>query len=68
MADHKLNPKDGETWYHPLTLNAYRIHSLASDGWVRFQALTPTNTVLPMITTMPTLEFIQKYKRQEPNV
>ncbi len=65
MAEHKLNPKEGETWFHPLTFNAYRIHSLTSDGWVRYQAVTPTGTMLPMITTMPTLDFVRMYQRSQ---
>ncbi len=64
MAEHKLNPREGETWFHPNTFNAYRIHSFSPDGWVRYQALTPTGTTLPMITTMPTLDFVRIYRLQ----
>jgi hypothetical protein len=68
MSDYpRRYPEPGETWFHHLTFNAYRIHSLSPDGWVRYQAVTPTGTVLPMVTTMPTLEFVGKYNRQEDN-
>ena len=67
MASHKLNPKPGETYFHPLTFNAYRIHSLTDDGWIRFQPLTPQNVVVRTIMTMPTLDFINRYKKQENN-
>lgn len=64
MAEHKLNPREGETWFHPRTFNVYRIHSLSPDGWVRYQAITPSGGLLPMVTTMPTLDFVRVYVLQ----
>lgn len=67
MADHKLNPKEGETWFHPLTLNTYRIHSVTDDGWVRYQSVNAhTNKVIAFtaLWTQPTLKFITKYQKQ----
>lgn len=65
MALHKLNPHEGEVWHHPLTHNSYRIHSVTTDGWVRyFPAQTPQQATHPYpYYTQPTLEFISKYER-----
>ncbi len=69
MAKHKLHPEPGETWYHPITFNAYQVHSLSDDGWVRYRVLMPTGelTKYTPLFTEPTLDFVRKYKRQETN-
>lgn len=66
LAEHKLNPKEGEVWYHPLTLNEYSIHSVTDDGWVRYRSIDPrTNRSVDIspLWTQPTLNFIKKYQR-----
>lgn len=66
MAKHKLNPSPGDTFYHPITFNAYLVHSLTDDGWVRFRPINPmTNRpVEGPLFTEPTLDFIRKYRKQ----
>jgi hypothetical protein len=64
MAPHKLNPVPEEVWYHPDTLNQYRIHSLTDDGWVRYYAPHDrTGKCGGPLYTEPTLTFISKYRR-----
>lgn len=64
MSEHKLNPKPGELWFHPLTFNAYTIHSVTDDGWVRFKVAYPSQMEeLVPFHTQPTLDFIRTYKR-----
>ena len=68
MAKHALNPSPDEVWFHPLTFNAYLIHSVTDDGWTRYQSINPqTNkpTEFTALWTQPTLSFINKYKRQD---
>lgn len=66
MAKHKINPSEGEVWYHPLTFNMYTIHSVTDDGWVRFRVTYPTQKHEEgYLHTQPTLDFIRKYRRKE---
>ena len=60
MAKHALNPSPDEVWFHPLTFNAYRIHSITDDGWTRYYT---EGHKIPLYT-MPTLDFVNKYKKQ----
>lgn len=67
MAKHKINPEPGDTYYHPLTFNAYEVHSLTDDGWVRYTPLKPNGQKVEhtALWTMPTLKFIGMYRKQE---
>ncbi len=65
MAEHKINPKPGETWFHPMTFNRYTIHSITDDGWVRYQSSHNDRSLYthPTLYTQPTLNFIRTYKK-----
>lgn len=68
MADYNREyPQAGDTYFHPITFNAYLVHSLTDDGWVRYRSLRPGGMPVTRaaLWTMPTLEFIRMYQRQE---
>ena len=65
MAQHLLNPVEGETWEHPNSRNQYRIHSVTDDGWTRYYSSHPSqpdHDCYPL-WTQPTLKFIAIYRK-----
>lgn len=57
-----FKPTEGEVWTHPLTHTRWVIHSITTDGWVRYRS-EGANTY--PLYTRPVLDFTKIYVREE---
>lgn len=59
-----FKPEEGELWGHPLSGTRWRIHSITTDGWVRYKAdHARSHAYNYPLYTRPVLDFVKLYER-----
>ncbi len=63
----RVYPEPGEIWEHPTARTQYKVHSLTTDGWVRYYSwhtgLNEHNCY--PLWTQPTDKFMTIYRKAD---